>query len=82
MYRKVLSRLFQSVKARCWWLTPVILPIQEAEDHGWKPVLPNSSKDPISKKTLHRKMAGGVAQGVDPELKSHTAKKKESNCNL
>jgi hypothetical protein len=38
-------------KARCWWLTPVILATQEADqkDHGLKPTQANSSRDPISK---------------------------------
>jgi hypothetical protein len=37
----------------------------------------NSSQDPISEKPS-QKRAGGVAQGVGPEFKSHTAKKKKS----
>jgi hypothetical protein len=36
----------------------------------------NSSQDPISKTPLRKKRAGGVAQVVDPEFKSHTSKKK------
>jgi hypothetical protein len=35
----------------------------------------NTWRDPISKKKS-QKMAGGVAQGVDPEFKPSTAKKK------
>jgi hypothetical protein len=51
---------------------------RDEEDHGLKPALANSSRDPISKKknpktktkqiTL-QKRAGGVAQGVGFEFK-------------
>jgi hypothetical protein len=53
-----------------WWLMPVIPANQEAEDHSSKPAPANSLQDPISKKTHHKKRAGGVAQGVGPEFKS------------
>jgi hypothetical protein len=33
-------------------------------------------RDPISKKTLHKKTAGGVAQSVSPEFKPQYRKKK------
>jgi hypothetical protein len=36
----------------------------------------NSLQDPISKKP-NTKRAGGVAQGLDPELKPSTTKKKK-----
>jgi hypothetical protein len=42
-----------------------------------KPAQANSSEDPISKKTLHQKRAGGVAQGVGPEFKFQCGKKKK-----
>jgi hypothetical protein len=43
-----------------------------------KPAPANSSRDPISKKKKknHKKRAGGVAQGVDPEFKPQHQKKK------
>jgi hypothetical protein len=42
-----------------------------------KPVRANSSQDPILKKTLHKKRAGGVAQGVGPEFICQYYKKKK-----
>jgi hypothetical protein len=57
--------------ARCWWLTPIILATQEAEIRRivvQSQPQANSSQDPISKKSLHKK-AGGVVQGVGPEFK-------------
>jgi hypothetical protein len=45
-----------------------------------KPALANSSQDPISKKTLSHKRAGGVAQGVGPEFKPQYHKKKKIVC--
>jgi hypothetical protein len=36
----------------------------------------NSSQDPISKKSQHKKRAGGAAQGVGPEFKPQYCKKK------
>jgi hypothetical protein len=43
--------------ARRWWLTPVILATQEGdqEDHASKPAWTNSSRDPISKKSIIKK---------------------------
>jgi hypothetical protein len=40
-----------------------------------KPAPENISKDPISKKLITKKTAGGVAQGVSPEFKSQYYKK-------
>jgi hypothetical protein len=43
------------VQARLWWLTSVILATQEAERSGGPQFVAaqaNSSKDPISKKTI------------------------------
>jgi hypothetical protein len=37
----------------------------------------NSSRDPISKKSLHKKRPGGVAQGVGPEVKPQYCQKKK-----
>jgi hypothetical protein len=48
---------------------------KDQEDCGLKPAWANSSQDPLLKKALHKKKAGGVAQGEGPEFKSHTAKK-------
>jgi hypothetical protein len=42
---------------------------RDQEDSGLKPVQANSLRNPISKKTLHKKRAGRVAQGVGPEFK-------------
>jgi hypothetical protein len=44
---------------------------RDQEDHVSKPDWANSSRDPISKKKTHqkKKRAGGVAQGVGPEIK-------------
>jgi hypothetical protein len=33
---------------------------------------------PYLKKTLHKKRAGGMAQGVDPEFKPHYCKNKQT----
>jgi uncharacterized protein YjeT (DUF2065 family) len=58
---------------------PVILVTQEAdqEDRDLKPAWANSAWDPILKKPI-TKMAGGVAEGVGPELKPQYWKKKKS----
>jgi hypothetical protein len=42
---------------------------RDQEDHSSKPAKANSSQEPVLKKTLHRKGAGEVAQGVGPEFK-------------
>jgi hypothetical protein len=59
--------------ARCWWLTLIILAIQEAEIGRIKV---QSQPRQIVRKTLfqntplpEKKMVGGVAQGVGPEFK-------------
>jgi hypothetical protein len=39
------------------------------EDRGSKPAQANNSRDPILKKTHHKKRAVGVAQGAEPEFK-------------
>jgi hypothetical protein len=55
-------------------LTLVILATQE--DCSLKPAWVNSSVRPYLKKNLHKKRAGGVAQGVGPEFKPQYWKKK------
>jgi hypothetical protein len=42
-----------------------------------RPAWANSSRDPVSKKPITKKRAGGVPQGVNPELKPHYCKKKK-----
>jgi hypothetical protein len=42
---------------------------RDQKDRGLKPVQANSSQDPISKKPITKKRAGGVAEGVGPEFK-------------
>jgi hypothetical protein len=42
---------------------------RDQEDQGSKPAQANNSRDFILKKTITRKRAGGVAQGVGPEFK-------------
>jgi hypothetical protein len=61
---------------------PEILATQEAdrgqEDRSSKPAWANSSWDPILKQPITKqKRAGGVAQGVGPEFKPSTTKKKK-----
>jgi hypothetical protein len=61
----------------CWWLTPVILAIQEAEIRR---IMVQSQPGQIvceilSQKTLSQKRAGGAAQGVGPEFKPQYRKK-------
>jgi hypothetical protein len=50
---------------------PVILAIQEAEI--WESMIPTQPgqivHETLTQKTHHKKRAGGVAQGVDPEFK-------------
>jgi hypothetical protein len=53
--------------ARCQWLMLVILATQE--DCSLNPAQANSLPDPILKKIVHKKWAGGVVQGVGPEFK-------------
>jgi hypothetical protein len=49
---------------------------RDQEDHSWKPARGNTSRDLILKKKNHKKRAGGVAQGVDPEVKPQYHKNK------
>jgi hypothetical protein len=51
---------------------------RDQEDCSSKPAQANSFRDPISKKpfTHKKKRVGGVAQGVDPELKPQYCKNK------
>jgi hypothetical protein len=65
--------------AGCWWLTPVILATQEAEirriavrSQPWQIV-----HEALSRKTLHKKRAGGVAQGVGPKIKPPVLQEKK-----
>jgi hypothetical protein len=48
---------------------------RDQEDHGSKSARTNSSRDPISKKPI-TKWVGGVAEGVGPEFKPKSTKKK------
>jgi hypothetical protein len=52
---------------------------RDQEDHGLKPAQANSPQEPISNSS--QKRAGGVAQGVDPEFKPRTARKKKEKEN-
>jgi hypothetical protein len=49
---------------------------RDQEDHGSKPALANSSRDPISTKPIMKK-GGGAAQGVGPGFKLQYCKKKK-----
>jgi hypothetical protein len=49
---------------------------RDQEDHGLKPAWTNSLQYPISKKTHHKKRAGGVDQGGDAEFKFQCQKKR------
>jgi hypothetical protein len=49
---------------------------RDQEDHGSKTVWANSSRDPVSNNPSQER-AGGVAQGVGPEIKPSTTKKKK-----
>jgi hypothetical protein len=48
---------------------------RDQEDQSLKAAPANSSWDPISKKTHHKKRAGGMAQGLGPEFTPSTTKK-------
>jgi hypothetical protein len=68
-------------QARCQWLMPVILAIQEAEI---KRIMVQSQPrqiihETLSQKTSHKYRAGGVAQGEGHEFKPqyHQKKKKK-----
>jgi hypothetical protein len=65
-------------KARHWWLTSVILAIQEAEIRR---IMVRSQPIRTVLKTLPQKItntkeAGGMAQGVGPEFKPQYCRKK------
>jgi hypothetical protein len=66
---------------RCWWLTPVVLATQETEIRRiaiWRQPGQIVLETP-SWKYLTQKSAGGVAQGVGPEIKpQHCKKRKET----
>jgi hypothetical protein len=47
-----------------------VLRIRDQEDHSSKPVWANSFENPILKKPITKKGAGGMTQGEDPEFKS------------
>jgi hypothetical protein len=49
---------------------------KDQEYHGSKPAWANSSPETLSRKTLHKNRASGVAQGEGPEFKSQYRKKK------
>jgi hypothetical protein len=51
---------------------------RDQEDCSWKPAWQIVHKT-LSQKTHHKKRAGGVAQGVDPELRPQYAKHKQIN---
>jgi hypothetical protein len=64
-----------------WWLTPVILAIQEAEIRR---IMVQSQPgqivcETLSQKTFHKNRAGGAAQGEGPEFKPQYHKKKEAS---
>jgi hypothetical protein len=48
---------------------PIYSAGRDQQDCGWKPVWVNSLGDPFSKKTLHKNMAGRVAEGEGLEFK-------------
>jgi hypothetical protein len=80
------SVFFKSAKvAGRWWLTPVILVTQEAEIRR---ITVQSQPGQIVyisfylEKTHHKKRAGGVAQGVGPELKPQYGKKKKESAKV
>jgi hypothetical protein len=79
--RKKLERklLLKKWRARCQWLTPVTLVIQEAEIRRIA-VRSQSGQivhDTLSQNTIHKNRAGGVAQGEGPEFKPHYRKKRK-----
>jgi hypothetical protein len=52
---------------------------RDQEDCSLKPTWANSSQDPISKKTHHKKRAGGVAQGIGSVFKLQYCQKRKEN---
>jgi hypothetical protein len=75
-----LVSLQRIVQAGHWWLTPIILATQEAEisrivvQSQLRQIVPQT----LSRKTLHKNRAGGVAQGEGPEFKPQYLKKEFS----
>jgi hypothetical protein len=51
----------------------------DQEDHSSKPAHANNLQNPILKKTITKKRASGVAQGIGPELKPQYHKKRKKN---
>jgi hypothetical protein len=51
---------------------------RDQKDHGLKPAQAGFW-DPISKKSITKNWAGGVADGVDPEFKPQYHKKKKKS---
>jgi hypothetical protein len=70
------------LKAKHWWLTPVILATQEAELRRIVVQIGPGQivYETLSRKTLHKNRAGGMAQGEGPEFKPQYWKKKFSKC--
>jgi hypothetical protein len=68
----------KTLVARCWWLSPVILPTQEAaicrtEVQSKPRQIVNKT---LSQKNPSQKRAGRVAQGVGPDSSPSTKKPK------
>jgi hypothetical protein len=63
--------------SQCWWLTPVILAIQEAEIRRFEA----SSRQLILREAISKipnsKRDSGVAQGVGPDFKPQYHKKEK-----
>jgi hypothetical protein len=65
------------ILAGCPWLTPVIPAIQEQRPGGLQfEASPAIIWETLSQKNPSQKRGDGVAQGVDPEFKPSTEKKK------
>jgi hypothetical protein len=74
--------------ARCWWLTPVLLPTQEAEIRRitvrsqpgqivQEALSQKKKKERKKKRKKSQKRAGGAAQGTDTKFKPQYFKKKK-----